>query len=52
VVTLQFTVPADLRHILDMELELLRHQMDPIVAWLERNGGDMHWSTGGCSEKV
>jgi hypothetical protein len=39
VVTLQFTVPSELRHTFDMELELLRHQMDPVVSWLERNGG-------------
>ncbi|MEU2106521.1 hypothetical protein [Nocardia sp. NPDC019255] len=40
-VVLTFDVPEQCRETFAHELELLRYQMEPVVAWLQRHGGGM-----------
>jgi hypothetical protein len=51
-ITLEFDVPEQCRETFARELELLQYQMEPVVAWLERNGGRLRWSTREHPAKV
>ncbi|MGI5216290.1 hypothetical protein [Nocardia sp. CA-290969] len=40
-VALEFVVPANYRHILDHELDVLLFSLEPVLAWVTRCGGSV-----------